>query len=294
LNPDDGDGRRSLAAPERHRRQSGEDERSDFAGPTAPSIDLPGVAERMLADYDARTPGRLVCDPPDLTTAQTYALQTEVVRLRERRGEKVIGYKVGCTSRPIQAQLGVTEPIFGRLFDTECHPSGARLSSARYAGLAVEGELAVRLSRDLPGEAVSTEEAREAVAEVFPVIELHHYVLPGAWPHGRWLIASNGMHAGFVSAEAETRCSGLANVAYNLNIRINEVVVGLVEDAASLTCPIASLRWLAGRLAQIGLRLYKGQVILIGSALKLYPVAPGSRIVVEAPPLGASCVEIDV
>jgi 2-keto-4-pentenoate hydratase len=255
--------------------------------------DLQELARRMLAGYDARTPGQLFAVPLDLTTALAYALQAEIARLREERGERVIGYKVGCTSRAIQVQLGVKEPIFGRLFDTECHPSGVQLSSMRYASLAVEGEMAVRLSRDLPSELVSAEECREAIALEFPVIELHHYVLPAAWPPGQWLIASNGMHAGFVSPEAQTRCSGLANFAHNLSIRINEVVVGAVEDAASLTCPIESLRWLVGRLAHFGLQLRKGQVILIGSPMKLYPVAPGSRIVVEALPLGASCVEID-
>jgi 2-keto-4-pentenoate hydratase len=206
------------------------------------------LARQMLADYDARTPGQLCGEPLDLTTVQAYALQAEIARLRVERGERVIGYKVGCTSRPIQVQLGVKEPIFGRLWGTECHPSGVHLSSARYANLAVEGEMAVRLSKDLPSEPFSAEECRKAIAEVFPVIELHHYVLPGAWPAGQWLIASNGMHAGFVTAEAQTRCSGLANFAHSLSIRINEVVVGAVEDAASLTCPIESLRWLAGRL----------------------------------------------
>ena len=256
-------------------------------------VDLQEMAHRMVADYDARTPGRLFCEPPDLTTAQAYALQAEIARLREQRGERVIGYKVGCTSTPIQLQLGVTEPIFGRLFDTECHRSGVHLSSARFANLAVEGEMAVRLSKDLPNEPLSDEACREAIAEVFPVIELHHYVLPAAWPPGQWLIASNGLHAGFVLAETEPRCSGLANFAHKLSIRINDVVVGAVEDAASLTCPIKSLRWLAGRLAQLGLQLCKGHVILTGSPMKLYPVGPGSRIVVEAPPCGASCVEID-
>ncbi|HUY32891.1 MAG TPA: fumarylacetoacetate hydrolase family protein [Pirellulales bacterium] len=251
------------------------------------------LARQMLADYDARTPGRLVGEPIDLTTVQAYALQADIARLRERRGEKVIGYKVGCASGTIQAQLGVEEPIFGRLFDAECHPSGAHFSSARYANLAVEGEMALRLSKDLPSGPLSAEACREAIAEVFPVIELHHYVLPAAWPRFQWLIASNGMHAGFVLAEAETRRSGLANVAHNLSIRINEVVVGAVEDAATLTCPIESLRWLARRLAQFNVQLRKGQVILTGSPMKLYPVAPGSRIVVEAPPLGASRVEID-
>jgi 2-keto-4-pentenoate hydratase len=256
-------------------------------------VDLQELAQRMLADYDARTPGQLIGGPLDLTTAQAYALQAEIARLREQRGEKVIGYKVGCTSRPIQTQLGVQEPIFGRLFDTECHPSGVHLSSARYANLAVEGEVAVRLSKDLPSELLSAEGCREAIAEAFPVIELHHYVLPGAWPPGQWLIASNGLHAGFVFAEAETRRSGMATFARNLSIRINGFVVGSVEDATALISPIESLRWLAGRLSRFGLHLCKGQVILTGSPMNLYPVAPGSRVVVEAPPLGASCVEID-
>ncbi len=257
------------------------------------AVALQELAQRMLADYDARTPGQRVGEPLDLTTAQGYALQAEIARLRERRGEKILGYKVGCTSKAIQEQLGVNEPIFGRLFDTECHPSGARLSSARFASLAVEGEMAVRLSKDLPGASFSVDESRAAIAEVFPVIELHHAVFPNAWPPGSWLIASNGLHAGWVCAEETTRGSGLPPVAYDLRVRINEVEAGFVEDAASLVSPSASVCWLAGRLARFGQTLRKGQLILTGSPLRLFPVASGSRIVVEAPPLGACRVEIE-
>jgi 2-keto-4-pentenoate hydratase len=250
---------------------------------------LQELAQRILAD-DA---GRFVGEPLTLTTAQAYAVQTEVARLREQRGERIIGYKVGCTSQPIREQLGVQEPIFGRLFDTGCHPSGVRLSATRYANPAVEGELAVRLRADLPGgAAVSAEACREAIEAVFPVIELHHFVLPAAWPRGMWLIASGGMHAGFVRAETAARSSGLERFARTLSVRINEFMVGAVEDASSLTDAIESLRWLSGRLAQFGLQLCKGQVILTGSPMQLFPIAPDSRIVVEAPPLGASCVEI--
>ncbi len=256
--------------------------------------DLQRVARAMLADFDARTPGQFSVEAREMTAIQAYALQAEITRLREQRGESVIGYKVGCTSRPIQLQLGVTEPIFGRLFDTGCYPSGVQLASSRFANLAVEGEMAVRLSRDLPPEPLSAEECREAIAEVFPVIELHHHVVPDAWPPAQWLIASNGMHAGFVLAESQSRGPCSANVAHNLSIRINETVVGAVELPALLAWPIESLRWLAGRLATFGLKLRKDHVILTGSPMNLYPVSPGSRIVVEAPPLGASCVEIDV
>jgi 2-keto-4-pentenoate hydratase len=170
----------------------------------------------MLADYDARTPGQHAGEPLDLTTVQAHALQADIARLREERGEKVIGYKVGCTSRLIQAQLGVTEPIFGSLWGRECHTSGVHLSSARYTNLAVEGEMAVRLGKDLAGAAVSEEECREAIESVFPVIELHHYVLPKAWPEEQWLVATGGLHAGFVLAEMETRLLSLAHPANSL------------------------------------------------------------------------------
>ncbi len=254
--------------------------------------ELKRMAMHQLADYDSRTPGKLACQPVALTIAQAYAVQAEVARLREERGERIIGYKVGCTSKPIQEQLGVPEPIFGRIFDTGCFCSGASLSHACFANLAVEGELAVRLGTVLSGPAVSEQAAREAIEAVFPVIELHHYVIPEAWPPAQWLIASSGMHAGFVFEEEGQDRSGLAKFARSLSIRINEVVVGAVSDSASLSFPIESLRRLAGQLAQFGLQLWKGQVILTGSPMKLFPVAPGSRIVVEAPPLGASCVEI--
>ena len=91
-------------------------------------VDLQELAQRMLADYDARTPGQVFAEPLDLTTVQAYALQAEIAWLREERGEKVIGYKVGCTSPAVQQQLGIGEPIFARIFDTGCFPCGATLS----------------------------------------------------------------------------------------------------------------------------------------------------------------------
>ena len=176
-------------------------------------FDLHELARRMLASYDSRMQSAQVAEASALTSSQAYELQTEIARLREQRGERVIGYKVGCTSSVIQAQLGVDEPIFGRLFATECYPSGVHLSASRFANLAVEGELAIRLGKDLSGSAVSEDACREAIDTVFPVIELHHLVLPATPPHGPWLIASGGMHGGFVPAEWETHSPGLAHFA---------------------------------------------------------------------------------
>jgi 2-keto-4-pentenoate hydratase len=246
---------------------------------------LRSLALRLLADHHART-------PVDCSVAEAYRLQGEVARLREQRGAKVIGYKIGCASTAVQEQLGVGEPIFGRLFDTGCHRSGVRLSHACYPHLAIEGELAVRLFRDLTGPFVSDKECQEAIDAFFPVIELHHFVLHGAGSPAAELIARNGIHAGFVQADPSC-CPSPPDLVPGLTIRIDGVVAGAVEAAAPAAGPVGMLRWLAGRLARFDLNLRRGQIILTGSLLPLYRVGPGSNIVVEAQPLGTVEAEID-
>jgi 2-keto-4-pentenoate hydratase len=96
------------------------------------------------------------------------------------------------------------------------------------------------------------------------------------------------MHAGFVLPQGEARRFNAGDLEMALSIRLNdvEVVAGAVLEGG----PVASLRWLAGRLGKH--RLSRGQIILTGSPAKLFPVAAGSRIVVEASLLGRCCAEI--
>jgi 2-keto-4-pentenoate hydratase len=248
------------------------------------------LARQMLADYDARTPGQFFGEPLDLTTAQAYALQAEIARLREQRGERVIGYKVGCTSPAVQQQLGIDQPIFARIFDTGCFPCGARLSYRCYANLAVEGELAVRLGQDPFTPIVGPDECRAAIASAIPVIELHHYVLRSARPSVAELIANGGMHAGFVLAEEEPEV-GLPDLE-SLCVWIDDQRMGMVTGADITRLAVQSVRWLADRLAESGLTLSSGQVVLTGSLLPLYDLRPGSRVVAAVAPFGRSSAVI--
>ena len=134
------------------------------------NTDVAQFAVRQLCDYDARTPGTLFSEGNLLSEEQAYAIQAEVCRLREHRGETVVGYKIGCTSPVIQQQLGIDRPVFGRLFATECHESGVELQTSQFAGLAIEGELAVRLSEDVPSDCDDGERILRCVGSVSPVI----------------------------------------------------------------------------------------------------------------------------
>ena len=68
--------------------------------------DISQLAARQLRDYDDRTPGTIFAEGLSFNEEQAYAVQSEVCRLREQRGETVAGYKIGCTSPIIQQQLG--------------------------------------------------------------------------------------------------------------------------------------------------------------------------------------------
>jgi 2-keto-4-pentenoate hydratase len=253
-------------------------------------LDLHELARRMLADSDAKAPNQVFAEPVDFTPEQAYALQAEVARLRERRGERVIGYKVGCTSPAVQQQLRIGSPIFARVFDTGRFLSGHPLSFSDFANLAVEGELAVRLGRDVPAFSGGGDECRAAIASAFPVIELHHYVLRSPRPSLAELIASGGMHAGFVLAEHEA-AGGLRDLA-SMSLWINDERVGQVSGADVTELAVRSLGWLADRLAEEGLTLARGQVVLTGSLLPLYTLRPGSRVVAALPPFGRSAAVI--
>jgi 2-keto-4-pentenoate hydratase len=256
-------------------------------------VELRRWAGLLLADLDALEPGRSFTIRPTLPARDAYALQQEVVRLRERRGERVIGYKIGCSSRVIQKQLGTDQPIFGRIFDTGCFRSGSRLSYARFAGLAIEGELAIRLCRDLPGSPLPDEEYNAAIGSVFGTIELHHYGVYASGGSLPALIATSGMHAGLIPAAETTFDSARVHTVLDLTVSIDEQPVGTTGEPWSMGSPAAALRWFSPSLDEVGARLICGQVILTGAVLPLFPVRPGARVVVEARPLGRCVAEVD-
>jgi 2-keto-4-pentenoate hydratase len=92
------------------------------------------------------------------------------------------------------------------------------------------------------------------------------------------------MHAGFVLAEHEGGLRGLES----LSVWIDDERIGMVAGADVTELAVRSLGWLAGRLAERGLRLARGHLILTGSLLPLYSLKPGNRVVAALAPLSRS------
>jgi 2-keto-4-pentenoate hydratase len=231
---------------------------------------LAELADRHWRDYRARTPGTCFADTGFvLDLPQAYELQHAVSALRVAAGDRVIGYKVGCTGPGTVGQFGIEGPIRGCLYESEVRHTGAELDMAAYARLAIEGEMALRIGDD--GQ----------IAAAFPVIELHHFVFRAPRKTLVELVANNGLNAGIVLPEEAWL---LSRACLMESARLSVCLNGRVLSSGDLWPlpggPVASLGWLQRHLAEFKLTLAPGQIVLAGTPLDLYPVEPGDHIAV--------------
>jgi len=103
---------------------------------------------------------------PDLVIDDAYAIQTINIDRRTGAGQRIVGRKVGLTSRPMQEMLGVDEPDFGVLTDEMIVEDGDLIPLSRLVQPRVEAELAFVMARDLAGPGVSTAVALDASDEL--------------------------------------------------------------------------------------------------------------------------------
>jgi 2-keto-4-pentenoate hydratase len=267
-----GDERRQEAAfrsDRSERRQALTDETSfGTTGEAALANETEQLANRQWRDYRARQPGTCFADPDfALSLAAAYELQDAVAKLRVASGDRLIGYKVGCTGPGTTQQFGMQGPIRGRLFKSEVRRHGEALKEDDFAHLAIEGEMAIRIAPDYTIEAA------------FPVIELHHYVFRAPRKTLPELVANNGLNAGFVPPPDDWLSSrAYIDGARALSVRINGRPVASGELWPMAGGAEASLKWLRRQLAATHADLAPGNIILTGTPLGLYPVSKGDHV----------------
>ena len=162
------------------------------------------IAVRLLDEYDHNKSESIRDDQnSNLSLPDAYDVQFENDNMRQLRGEQIAGYKIGCISKTMQAQLGVDHPVFGHVWDTEIHRSGVGLDLESFDCLAIEGEFAIRLRDDAPSS-TWLQNNREVLTEPNLVIELHNYKFKGNKSNiAAELISKNTIHAGIVIAGDE-------------------------------------------------------------------------------------------
>jgi 2-keto-4-pentenoate hydratase len=257
-------------------------------------FDLAGISRRQLADYDAHRPGRIFENPSfRLTADQAYAVQRQTAALRGARGEETGGYKIGCVSDPVRRQLNVDRPVFGHLFVSEFYRSGAALDPVAFECLAIEGEIAVRLAEDITDAAGFLAEPARLIESAFAVIELHNNVFRATTRTAEELIANNALHAGVILPPVESPLLDKPeSLTEPISVFRNGKLLGTAPGDSIPGGPLASVISIVRHVISLGERLRKGQILLTGSPLCMYPIDPGDHIQVRGGCSGEVSVSI--
>ena len=229
------------------------------------------LAVRQLLDYQSNNPGTCFSEPGfNISVTAAYDLQDAVTRIRVKAGERVIGYKVGCTGPGTKAQFGMEGPIRGTLFGDEAFRNSAVINPNEFCQLAIEGEMAVKVGKDGQIEAA------------FPVIELHNFIFRAERKTLSELIANNGINAGIILPEMDWQNS--TKYLYKdaqLTLCINGLDVGATGLWPNGDGPETSVAWLRNNLESCDIELEAGSLVLTGTALGLYPVKGGDEVTVH-------------
>ena len=212
---------------------------------------------------------------PTLTPAQAYAIQSAWLDLKLARGGRIIGRKIGLTSRAMQELLGVDQPDYGFLLDSMVVSSGSTLSRTDFLLPRIEPEIAFWLAKDLKGPGITVDAVLAATRGVSPALELVDSRI------AKWqiklpdTIADNASSARVIVGEQIVPLDGLDLAAEAVTLTRNGVEVGSGNGAAVLGHPAEAVAWLANKLAEFGIAIAAGQLVLPGAMCAAATVAAG-------------------
>jgi 2-keto-4-pentenoate hydratase len=220
-----------------------------------------------------------------LEAAYAVAELNTQARLQEP-GRRIVGKKVGLTSKAVQQQLGVDQPDFGVLFDDMEILDGDDAPMARLIQPKVEAEVAFVMGRDLAGELPTWGEFLNAVACALPAIEIVDSAIADWKISLVDTVADNASCGLYVLGDQPVAPGALDLAGIGMRLRVNGRVASVGTGAACLGHPLRAAYWLARTMARRGQTLRTGEVILSGALGPMVPVQAGDLVQVELGSLG--------
>jgi 2-oxopent-4-enoate/cis-2-oxohex-4-enoate hydratase len=227
-----------------------------------------------------------------ITIEDAYHISLRMVEQRvQLDGEKIIGKKIGVTSKPVQDMLSVFQPDFGFLTDNMEYADGAEIPIAgNMIQPKAEGEIAFRLKHDLVGPGISEQDVLDATATIMPCFEIVDSRIDDWKIRIQDTVADNASCGVFVlgTNEVDPRDFDLPNLKMTIYKNGEFVSEGL--GSAVQGNPLTAVAWLANTLGEFGIPFKAGEIILSGSLAPLIPVVAGDEMSLELEGIGScSC-----
>lgn len=248
------------------------------------------AAELLAAADERRSRSSLVAEWPSLDATTAYAVQDAALGRRLARGERLVGVKLGVTSRAKQKQVGVDRPGTAWLTDAMTLPAGLPVPTAELIQPRVEPEIAFLLDRPLRGPGVDAAQAIQAVGLVFGAIEIidsrysgYKFTLGDA-------TADNASSARYVVGPRGVAPSELDLSLEGCLLEVDGDIADSATGAAVLGHPAEALAFAANALGQRGHTLEAGWIVLTGGMTDAVPLTPGRSVSARFTSLGTVTV----
>ncbi len=237
------------------------------------------------AQRDAAEIVKLTDAHPEMSIADGYAVQDELLRRWQTDGRRLTGYKGGLTSKAKMVQMGVDVPAFGVLIGDTCVPDGGAIEMSQLIHPKVEAEIAFVTSRELSGD-VSVEEVLAATEFVLPAIEVIDSRFKDFKFDLQSVIADNTSAARYIVGGSPRRPDGLDLRLLGVVMERNGDVVGTAAGAAVMGHPAASVAALVTWLAGSGKALPAGSLVMTGGVTEAVAVQAGDHVTARVQHLG--------
>ena len=220
-------------------------------------------SNKILEDYDNKIPSSIFKEKKKITNEEALLVQSNVAKLRQKRGEEIIGYKIGCVSKDTQKKMGFKQPASGYLWNTELHKSKAKLNKKDFTNPAMEAEFGVILNRDIKSDLASFDYILQSIEGVYPLIEIHNLVFYGSEPYGAELLANNAIHAGIVIGPKTKLPS--EKVETDLKLIYDKEIIDTWTNKIWPNDILSEIEWLIKEQDKRNNYLKKGDLILTGA-----------------------------
>jgi 2-keto-4-pentenoate hydratase len=258
-----------------------------------PLTDVPGKARAL---YEARRTRQAIAPftdaDPDLDMADGYAVQQELTSLLLADGDRIVGYKVGLTSKPMQQMIGVDQPDYGPVLASTVYADGDSISLGSFIQPRIEAEIAFVLGSPLAGPGVSVLDARRAIAGMTAAVE----IVDSRFADWRIKLAdtvadlaSNGAVA--VSSRL-VPLDGLDPRLIGMVLTRRGELIDTGAGAAALGDPVKVVAWLANTLGEMGVKLEAGHLIMTGALHAAVPMQAGDVFRADFDHLGPLTVRV--
>lgn len=256
-------------------------------------LQISDAAERHHLAEQTRMPMRAFSlTHPDMTIEDAYAVQDAWIKIKQAEGRKIIGRKVGLTSRAMQLTMKIDEPDFGTLLDDMLFENGAKIPASDFIDPRLEVEITFLLKDDLFGENLTIEDVIAATEYVVPSLELiaaRSYRVDPETGYTRKVvdtISDNAANAGIIVGDTRIHPRDIDLRWTGAILYRNDIVEETGLGAGILDHPAHGIIWLAKRFAPHGIKLEAGQHIMSGSFTRPVLVRPGDDFKADFGPLG--------